>query len=79
MFILVFGIILINIIFGIHRNKVVNAWIDSTREYTNYVFECGSKVGDLTYDEIVRNANELLNDEKLYKVISFYESNMEKR
>ncbi len=79
MFVLVFGIMLINIIFGVHRNKVVNAWIDSTRQYTNYVFECASKVGNLTYNEIVENANSLLNEEKLNEVISFYENNMNKR
>lgn len=79
MFVLVFGIILINIIFGVHRNKVVNTWIDSTREYTNYVFQCADKIGDLTYNEIVSTANELLNDEKLNEVILFYENNMGKR
>ncbi|MDO4535773.1 MAG: hypothetical protein Q4B63_08205 [Clostridium perfringens] len=79
MFVLFFGITLVNIIFGVHRTKVVNAWIDSTREYTSYVFQCASKVGNLTYDEIVNNANSLLNEEKLNEAISFYESNMNKR
>ena len=78
-YIIVFGIILINAILGIHRNKVVNAWIDNTREYTSYVFQCANQVGNLTYNEIVNNANNLLNDEKLDEAIAFFESNMDKR
>ena len=79
MYIIVFGIILINAVFGIHRNKVVNTWIDSTREYTSYVFECANQVGNLTYDEIVNKANNLLNEEKLDEAITFFENNMDKR